>query len=114
MNAVQFIERELPYARERYLRLRSTVVGCVATDPVDTDDRRRSLAVYLDMRREQSIQLSGELRLLKALCRAVSEPNYQKECELLDAALWRLANGCDLAALELRYPDAFDRRQEAA
>ena len=114
MSAVQFIERELPYARERYQRLRSSAVAHVAAELIDTAERRGYLATYLDMRREGCIQLSGELRMLEALCRAVGEARYEQECRALDAELWQLANGCNLAALELRFPAAFERYQEAA
>lgn len=108
-----FIERELPYARQRLERLRGTAVAHVAADLIDTEERRKWLASYLEMQRERCLLRIGELQMLAALCRFESNEAARKECEALDGELWRLANGCNLAALELRYPMVFETRRAA-
>jgi hypothetical protein len=113
MSIPEFIANETKAARTRYERVRFGAVSRLAFYPIDTDHAVGDTAAYFALARERCIELVGGLDTLMSLCRKAQDPVALKACEDLSGALWRLANGLDLARTELRWPEIIAQRPAA-
>jgi hypothetical protein len=113
MSIPEFINNEIRAARTRYERVRTGAVARVALYPTDTDYAVSHTVAYFALARERCIELVGGLDTLMSLCRKAQDPVALKACEDLSGALWRLANGLDLAGIELRWPEVIAQRPAA-